>query len=73
MTSSKIRDVLALIVTILYGIIYIGGALVIAFPDATTALPASTGNLAIALLLATEGLYSSAYPKIPTEEEGDAE
>ena len=67
--SFKIHDVLKFVVTLVYGIIYLGGALVIAFPDATTALPASMGTGAIALLLVTEALFGSAYPKIPTEED----
>ena len=70
MMSFKIHEVLGFIVTLVYGMIYLGGALVTAFPDATTAFPASMGTGAIALLLVTEGLFGSAYPKIPTEEEG---
>lgn len=69
---SKIRDVLNFVVTLGYGMIYLGGAMVIAFPDATTALSASMGTGAVGLLLATEALFGSAYPKIPTEEKDDA-
>ena len=68
--SSKIHIVLGFIVTLMYGTIYLCGALAIAFQDTTTALPASMSSLAIALLLVTEGMFGSAYPKILTDGDG---
>ena len=67
----NLYKILTWILCLLYSIIYICGALVIAFPEVQTAIPASTGNGAIALLLVTTGLFGSAFPKIPTDEDGE--
>ena len=67
----NLYKILTWIVCLLYSVIYICGALVIAFPEVQTAIPASTGNGAIALLLVTTGLFGSAYPKIGDGGDGE--